>query len=77
MFDINSFPISTSLYVGNEPDYENSITNTDIDPDCNFFKTPNTTCTSTYYIESDINEIIKYNDDYGKRCSLMYLNIRN
>ena len=29
-----------------------------IDPDCNFFKTLNTTFTSKYYLKSNINEII-------------------
>ena len=41
MIDINNLPISTPLSAGCEPDYENGVANTDIDPDCNFFKTLN------------------------------------
>ena len=43
--DINNLPISTPLSAGCEPDYENGVVNTDIDPDCNFFKTLNPTFT--------------------------------
>ena len=59
MIDITNLPISTPLSAGCEPDYENGVANTDIDPDCNFFKTLNPTFTSKYYLETDINEIIK------------------
>ena len=55
MFDINNVPLSTPLSVGYEPDYENGVANTDIDPDCNFFKTLNPTFTSKYYLDTDIN----------------------
>ena len=77
MIDINSLPISTPLSAGYEPGYENGVVKTYIDPDCNFFKTLNTTFTSKCYLESDINEIIKYNDDYAKGFSLMHLNVRS
>ena len=44
MIDIKNLPISTPLSAGYEPDYENGVTNTDID--CNFFNTLNPTFTS-------------------------------
>ena len=77
MIDINDLPISIPLSAGYEPDYENGVANTDIDPDCNFFKTLNPTFTSKCYLETDINDILKYSDDYAKGFSLMHLNIRN
>ena len=77
MIDITNLPISTPLSAGCEPDYENGVANTDIDLDCNFFKTLNPTFTSKYYLETYINEIIKYSDDYAKGFSLMHLNIRS
>ena len=52
------------------------IANTDIDPECIFFKTLNTTFTSKYYLENDINEIIKYSDDSARGFSLIHLNVR-
>ena len=77
MIDINNLPIYTPLSAGCEPDYENGVVNTDIDPDCNLFKTLNPTFTSKYYLETNIKEVIKYSDDYAKVFSLIHLNIRS
>ena len=50
-----------------EFDYENSNLNMgDLDPDCNLLATSNTALTTKYYLESDINEIIKCNDNYAR-----------
>ena len=61
-----------------EFDYESSNLNMgDLDPDCNLLATSNTDLTTKYYLESDINEIIKCNDNYARGLSLMHLNIRS
>ena len=61
-----------------EFDYENSNLNMgDLDPDCNLLATSNTALTTKYYLESDINEIMKCNDNYARGLSLMHLNIRS
>ena len=61
-----------------EFDYENSNLNMgDLDPDCNLLATSNTALTTKYYLESDINEITKCNDNYVRGLSLMHLNIRS
>ena len=56
---------------------KNGVVNTNKYPDCNFFKTLNTTLISKYYLESDINEIIKYNNDCSRGFSLMHFNVRS
>ena len=38
----------------------------DLDPDCNLLATNNTALTTKYYLENDINEIIKCNDNYAR-----------
>ena len=49
----------------------------DLDPDLNFYREGSTDCITKYYVESEINEIVKQNTDYTTGCSLMHLNIRS
>ena len=61
-----------------ESDYENSNLHMgDLDLDWNLLATSNTALTTKYYLESDINEIIKCNDNYARGLSLMHLSIRS
>ena len=49
----------------------------DLDPDLNFYREGSTDCITKYYVESEINEIVKQNTDYNTGFSLMHLNIRS
>ena len=49
----------------------------DLDPDLNFDREGSTDCITKYYVESEINEIVKQNTDYNTGFSLMHLNIRS
>ena len=65
---------TTMTYAGDVRDYENcNAAMRNIDPDCNLFNFSNT----TYYLEDDINEIIKRNNLSENEFSLMHLNIRS
>ena len=61
-------------YAGDVRDYENCNDRMqNIDPDCNLFKYANT----TYYLEDEVNEIIKRSNISEDEFSLMHLNIRS
>ena len=65
---------TTMTYAGDVRDYENcDAAMRNIDPDCNLFNVSNT----RYYLEDDINEIIKRNNLSKNDFSLMLLNIRS
>ena len=68
---------TTLTYAGDEHDYGNcnaAIWN--IDPDCNLLTTDNFANTK-YYLENDINDVIKRNNLSVEEFSLMHLNIRS
>ena len=61
-------------YADDVCDYENCNDRMqNIDPDCNLFKYANT----TYYLEDEVNEIIKRSNISEDEFSLMHLNIRS
>ena len=64
-------------YAGDEHDYGNcNAAMPNIDPDCNLLTTDNFANTK-YYLENDINDVIKRNNLSEEEFSLMHLNIRN
>ena len=65
---------TTMTYASDVRDYKNCNTAMrNIDSDCNLFNFSNT----KYYLQDDINEIIKRNNLSEKEFSLMHLNIRS
>ena len=58
-------------------DAQDDANTVDLDPDLNFYREGSTDCITKYYVESEINEIVKQNTDYNTGFSLMHLNIRN
>ena len=66
---LNVLNNSDSVYA---QDYANTV---DLDPDLNFYREGSTDCITKYYVESEINEIVKQNTDYNRGFSLMHLNI--
>ena len=47
----------------------------DLNPDLNFYREGNTGCTTKYYAESEITEIVKQHTDHNIGFSLRHLNI--
>ena len=71
---IHSPPVRPSVRPSTRPSIHSSCNAAmrNIDPDCNLFNFSNT----RYYLEDDINEIIKRNNLSENEFSLMHLNIR-
>ena len=66
-----------ALSPDDESHYENTNRNMrDLDPDYNCITSYNV-LTTKYYLENDINNLIKSNDNYAKGLSIMHLNVRN